>query len=492
MKDLCFPGTFPPTLLSQTTATISAFLTVFITTGNSLILIAIIKDPKKQLRSPFAYFLANLTLSDFMVGVIAMPVSVMFHIMESKRKIDKASIYIVHVTFFLSLAASLFSMAAMCFDRYVTIMSLSTQERRFTRKRCTIVSFAIWMVSIAFTSLYFLTGYITLVTIYLNVSFICIFGITLLTYVRILRSLKAISKVINDRTCTEKFGPDITNSQPKKYQRSRTINPKISRMNRAPKSRNAAVASSVNVHERQQSNEKVRRQKSRYTERRRIATEQRITRVFLAMLATFLSSNLPAIVFTYILQFCLSCSCDLRHVFRDIVFLLLPTASGLNALICILKMPNVRQAVKEILRCNRKNLYKFNSTDIGEISRGQSAKERYKERDSKLLSRSDERHIWNGNPNPAECGLQNYECQNSQSYNSYEYKCEVQEPICTTDNVQDHEKIALANVGDSKGNKRNIRRRSNSFPASYRAQAVKADQEDSTNEKLGENPTDCN
>ena len=468
MKDLCFPGTFPPTPLSQSTASVSAFLIVFITIGNSLILIAIIKDPRKKLRSPFAYFLANLSLSDFMVGIIAMPVSVMFHIMEERREINTANIYILHLTFFLSMAASIFSMAAMCFDRYVTVTSLSTEKRRVTRRRCIIVSMAIWMLSIAFTSLYFLTGYITLVTIYLNVSFICIFGITLLTYVKVLRRLKVMSKVTN-KPSRGNFGQHRINQDEKR----RTINPKISRMNRALKSRNAPVASSVNVHERQQSNEKVRRQKSRYTERRRIATEQRITRVFLAMLATFLSSNLPAIVFTYVLQFCLSCSCSLRHVFRDIVFLLLPTASGLNALICILKMPNVRQAVKDIILPKRGRRYTDSNTGITEILREQFSREPYIEKYSTLSSSNAvEGHSSNCKRNNIDHKLHKVACQNSQSYNSCKYKSETQEPTCTANTIQIHDELAQNNMENSEGDRKSIRKRSNSYPGADRAWTV--------------------
>ena len=382
MKDPCFPGSWAPVALSNVTSVFSGFLTIFITAGNLLIVMAIVKDPNKCLRSPFAYFLANLALSDLIVGLIAMPVSVLFHAFEAKRAIDTTKIYIVHTTFFISLSASLFSMVAMCVDRYYTVISLSRDTRKFTRNKCIAVSLVIWILSIAFTGFYFLFGYTTLVTIYLNISFLCIFGITLVTYVKIMRSMKDISAVINKNIRKKAIAKGNSNTAKSQTQEVATRNKSIEsaqrsrlRNNRAAKRTDIitggdGAASHYPIAERGNN-------PTMYRQNRVIARERRITSVFLTMLAAFLSSNLPSLIFTYILQFCLSCTCDIRHIFRDLIFILLPTGSGLNALICIIKLPYVRAAVKEIITCRTKNRYTFSSSENGENSRNRVPQQWY-------------------------------------------------------------------------------------------------------------------
>lgn len=485
MKDLCFPGTFPPVLLSHSTMVMSAFLTVFVTAGNALIIAAIAKDPRKQLRNPFAYFLANLAFSDLMVGVIAMPVSIMFHAMEAKRSINSTNVYIVHITFFLSQAASLFSMAAMCFDRYYTVLSLSNDQRRFTRYRCARISMGIWLLSIAFTCLYIFTGYITLSAIYLNVSFVSIFGITLLTYIKIMRRMKSISAALNNRSRKStaadgdmnqtRWGPSMnTCNREQRYRNTRRVE---TRMNHEPKASKLTIVGKQDdgginaVENREQKDNRTSWiQRSRYKQKKKLAIEQRITRVFMTMLATFLSSHLPAIVFTFVLQLCLTCSCNVRHIFRDIVFMLLPTASGLNALICILKLPNIRIAVQEILTCKRKTLYTFHSTDIGENSKCRSPREWYTPRGSMILpfnlATGD---TWKDMTNQTECGNCNGAMQYSKSHASSrkaESESDVEKPSFTNDEIQNHKNPAPAALVDPEEDRTSKRIRSKSFPGS--------------------------
>lgn len=388
MKDPCFPGSWAPVLLSYFTAALSGLLAVFITAGNLLIVVAIVKDPHHRLRTPFAYFLANLAVSDLIVGVLLMPVSVMFHTMEAQREIDNTYVYIVHMTFFISLSASLFSMAAMCFDRYYTVVSISRNARRFTKGRCIAISVAIWILSIGFTGLYFLLGYISLVTIYINLSLVSIFGITLLTYVKIMRTLKRISSVINHRQRSMKNTPSFKGTETAEQRR---------RSGRTTQDSVGIDSSSLSVNGKEsltseggQSKKGNSRERADSQSRKKnivIARERRITNVFLVMLATFLSCYIPTMAFIYILQFCLECSCDTRHIFRDIVFLVLPTGSGLNAVICILKLPYVRTAVKATFAFRKKKTsYAFGSSEFGELQRNKAPNQWYTLKNSDFFS----------------------------------------------------------------------------------------------------------
>lgn len=482
MADPCFPGAWAPVPLSYFTTVMSVILTIVITTGNFLIVVAIVKDPHKKLRKPFAYFLANLALSDVFVGIIAMPVSIMFHYLEAQRRINMTTIYIVHITYFLSLSASLFSMTAMCFDRYYVFVSLSTNSRQFTKSRCILISIGIWVLAAAFTGFYFLFGYVTLLVIYAHISFVCIFGITLLTYLKIMKNLKKVSRVINRRlgpsgeatpenvssntrgrassvaasesrrnqstkeahirkrenleTISEqqnprqhwhrifirrrkRHSPAVTrsNETAERSNDSRTTQPKAKLpspvmeglspnmerpsprngslgSNNSPSKRRASLAVSnwnplrgrsstlsgsegdeQTNQERRISKEERRRlkqQRKSISEQakktRHFAQERKITRVFLTMLSTFLCTYFPALILVYILQFCLSCSCDFRHILRDIVFVLVPSSSGLNPLICILKLPYIKEAVIAIFKFRRRTVYSFSNSNFNEQS----------------------------------------------------------------------------------------------------------------------------
>ena len=484
MADPCFPGTWAPVPLSYFTTVMSVILTIVITTGNFLIVVAIVKDPHKKLRKPFAYFLANLALSDVFVGIIAMPVSIVFHYLEANRRINITTIYIVHITYFLSLSASLFSMTAMCFDRYYVFVSLSTNRRQFKKSRCISISIGIWVLAAAFTGFYFLFGYVTLVVIYAHISFVCIFGITLLTYLKIMKNMKKVSRVINRRlgsssaatpsslssntrgrvssvsasesrscqlppikesqirneesleTISEQLNPrqhwhrifirrrkrhslaiERSNETAESSNKSRTTQSKVIRLSpvqerlspnkERPSPRNGSLESNNSPSKRRvsltvsswnplrgrsstlsgsegdehtnqerrtskQERRGLKQQRKSISEQakktRHFVQERKITRVFLTMLATFLCTYFPALILVYILQFCLSCTCDFRHVLRDIVFVLVPSSSGLNPLICILKLPYIKEAVVAIFNFRRRTVYSFSNSNFDERS----------------------------------------------------------------------------------------------------------------------------
>ena len=80
-KDPC-DNTSAPTYLSFSTASTSIFITVVASVGNSLVVLAVLLNPNKDLRSPFIYFLVNLSVADLVVGLVLGPLSTMYHIFE--------------------------------------------------------------------------------------------------------------------------------------------------------------------------------------------------------------------------------------------------------------------------------------------------------------------------------------------------------------------------------------------------------------------------
>eukprot|EP00794_Sanderia_malayensis_P000433 gene433-1074_t len=302
VADVC-AEVYPPTQMSYISMAVSCLLVIVTSMGNFLVIYAILKDPEQKLRTPFAFFLFNLTISDLAFGITAMPISIIYHIDEAKKQtLNTHFIVIVHMCYFISASASLFSMIAMCVDRYTALVSLTTHRRKISVSKYILISILIWLLAGAFSGFYFLLRYVTLLNIYIHVSLIGSFCITLVTYIRVLRNMKSLAK---------------------------TLNKDLSRAER-------------------------RRQK-------RLSRESRITKVFITVLVVYAAIYAPVFVFLYILQFCLSCGCDVRHIMRDMCFLLVAFTSASNPLVCIARMPTIRSTVIKAIRCNVRKVYEFSS-----------------------------------------------------------------------------------------------------------------------------------
>ena len=316
IKDVCFPGTWPPTILSSITSKLSLVLCIIITSGNLLLFIAIIRDPYKRLRTPFAFFLANLCASDLIFGSVAMPISYAIHHMEEKRKLNNTYVMVLHLCYFISASASVFSMAALCFDRHSSMTSSLMQRVRLTRRQCISISVYIWLLAGSFSMLYFLTGFVIFMLIVLHVALIMSFGITLVTYFKILTHLRSLTRELS---CSQRSSLERVDSNTRKKQR-----------------------------------------------------ESKITRTFLVILLASMVTYFPALVITYALQFCLSCSCDIKHILRDTVLLIVSTASATNPVVCALRLRTFRKAMLAVIKCKKKedniSSYSFESKAWREMS----------------------------------------------------------------------------------------------------------------------------
>ena len=112
----------PPKALSYFTASFSVFLIILIIPGNFLVCLAIIKDPFRNLKTPFNYFLLSLATTDLVVGTIMDPVSVAFHTSEALQ-LDIVDIKILHILYFILRTASILTLMAPTVDRYVAVSS---------------------------------------------------------------------------------------------------------------------------------------------------------------------------------------------------------------------------------------------------------------------------------------------------------------------------------------------------------------------------------
>jgi len=293
-------GIVAPLELSYFTAVFSGVLSIVIILGNFAVCLAVYKDPYDKLRTPFMYFLVNLSLSDLVVGCITLPTSVATHTMEAKGTKKKEHVDLILTTYFISATASLLSLAALCVDRYFAVAFPVKYRRNAKFSRCIVVSVLIWLVSLSLPFLYYITGYMIYLMIFAHTGVVTSLVILIFSYFKIYKVLRA--------------------------QKARFSAP--------------AVATSVSNQSAEQSDRKQTEKAAKI--------ERRVTRVFIIILCTFAAFYIPVIIMIYILMFCPTCDCTFRHVLRDLQFLLALSNSAVNPFICTLRLQPFRDALMKI------------------------------------------------------------------------------------------------------------------------------------------------
>lgn len=284
-----------PTALSITSATFCSLLAVTAVTGNVLILLAVIIDPNRNLRSPFNFLVANLAAADLIVGCVALPMSVDFYIRESLT--EKITLLprddVRRVSSFISTTASLFSLAALTVDRFIAITDPLKYKIKLTTKRAAIISFVLWIVSIGFPFLYFKVGYLKYQFVFANTAVVATFSVMCLTYTKVFKSFK---------------------KQVKNWD---------------------------SLHDGRDSDNRLKM--------RAIKWEKKITKTFIIMLALFISCFLPSLLLIYVISFCGSCNCIFIHWARDLNYILIMANSSMNPFVFAWRLQPYRKAFSKIL-----------------------------------------------------------------------------------------------------------------------------------------------
>ena len=195
----------------------------------------------------------------------------------------------LHIPYFISATASVLSLAALTWDRYIAITSPLQYRTMLSPMRTAYLTGLIWLVSIIIPPvIYIHVGYI-------HYSSILTFLILIFSYVRI-------------------------------FQRFRGQIREWDRLNET-------------TDESQQQRSLVR-------------WETKVTKTLLLMLVLFLACYAPACVLSYLMNFCESCSCSSIQFIRDFHFLFVMLSSGLNPILYAWRLEPYREAFKKILKCS--------------------------------------------------------------------------------------------------------------------------------------------
>ena len=287
-------GVLPPSYLSLLTIIMAAIFCLVITVGNLMIIMAVVLNPLKKLRSLFNYFVTNLALTDLIIGTISMPLVIYLHVLEYlKKKSDNLSFTFFYIFFFTSTTASVLCLITLSIDRNLAITFPLKYRSNLTWKKCWIVSFIIWSLSLGLSFAYPKTGYIDFLMIYINTA-VAIAAVTfIVTFIRIHTFLQAQS------------------------QKMRVISRTIS-------------------------------SETKMQEFKRTSQQKRVTRVFLWILLLFLACYIPAAIVVYILQFCTTCNCESIHILRDTGFYLITVNSCVNPFVYGFKNKHYRDTLTAI------------------------------------------------------------------------------------------------------------------------------------------------
>ena len=111
-----------PTHISISTASSSILLcTIVATVGNALVVLVVFLNPNRDMRKPFHYFVANLSIADLIVGLITGSMSTIYHIFAALNMTKERFGTVMIVAFFVSCTVSLLSLKALAMNRNLAI-----------------------------------------------------------------------------------------------------------------------------------------------------------------------------------------------------------------------------------------------------------------------------------------------------------------------------------------------------------------------------------
>lgn len=286
----------PPTHLSFFTASSSILISIVVSVGNFLVVIAVIWNPYKDLRTPFNYFVANLSFADLLVGLILGPLSAIFYIFEGLDMLNLFQSFtdMVHVVYFTFCTASLLSLTALALDRYLAIMHPLSYRTHLNPVRVLLISVLLWIVSILLSMIYFIVGSNRYRFIFANTAV----AVTIIELI-------------------------FTNAKILKHLRQQ-------------------MHQWDTLHESTEEN---------LIMKRLMMWEKKMTKTLVIVMLLFLAFYLPSYVFICIINLCTDCDCMFIHWIRDIQWLLVMTTSAVNPFVYACRLESYRRVFRSIVTC---------------------------------------------------------------------------------------------------------------------------------------------
>ena len=358
----------PPTQMSFVTASVTTLLIFTNVPGNILVILAVVLDPNKNLRTPFNWLLVNLAVADLIVGVIAQPLAVYFHIKEGldNNGVNSEESLAIHIIYFISCTASILSVSSLAVERYLAVRTPYTYRSKVTNKRIVLTIVIIWLISFSLPNINLNVGFSTYAFIYANTSIavgVIIIGIT---YTLMKRKL-GVSKMIccSGRCVADPTGSEEEPNAPSQHESSsvifrksanypNTITQNIEWFRETAPSTLAEASNSPSHVRNQLPTVHTNVSSLNAITHSRQLVEAKVTKVFLTVLIALVSFYGPSTIMMYVVSFCDDCSCDTRHCLEDISVLFTFMNSSINFFCYALRCSRFRNSFVKLLKINRR------------------------------------------------------------------------------------------------------------------------------------------
>ena len=354
-----------PTELSFITASISILLILTNIPGNVLIILALVFDPNKNLRTPFNWLVVNLATADLIVGIVTQPISAYFHIKEGlKDPTDPEELTLVHMAYLIPCTASVLSLTSLAVERYLAVKKPNTYRTKVTNKRISMTIVIIWLMSLSLPNIYYRVGFTTYAFIFANSSVVMAVFIMSLTYILLRRKVSNVQRNQSSSGAASLTSAEGNGNKRLPEQELSVIMNTKNDPNDTKQKRQfsdlAVFSTSVETNNEIQSKRKTQIKTASITlntsnamATKRQALEAKVTEMFLIVLVALLCCYGPSTVMMYLVNFCEGCSCETLHWFRDahIVFALMN--SSVNFLCYALRSMRFRNAFVKLLRIGR-------------------------------------------------------------------------------------------------------------------------------------------
>ena len=199
-----FPSPFEVPIFTSFSSAVFLLITV---PGNLLAILTIIKDPLKQLRTSFNFFVVSLAAADLMVGSIVEPISILVHTKEALQKpINLLLIKALHLTSVTSASASVCNLSALTIERFMALKYQFIHRVYFTTRNNAVAAAILWIFSITSTTIcYLCLGPILTILVFINcyvfITVIVMISTTLLLWSVMKNRERSHNKGLNRYPC---------------------------------------------------------------------------------------------------------------------------------------------------------------------------------------------------------------------------------------------------------------------------------------------------
>ena len=349
----------PPAAMSYFTASVITVLVFTNIPGNILVILAVVLDPNKNLRTPFNWLVVNLAVADLIVGIIAQPLAVYFHIKEGldTNGVGGEESLAIYIVYFMSCSASILSVSSLAVERYLAVRKPNTYRTKVTNKRVMLTIVIIWLISFSLPNINLNVGFSTYAFIYANTAIAVGVIIICITYNLIKRKVG-----FSEDGCVSNLegAPNGSSQHQLNSFVIATSNDTTSTIRNK-----SLLIETTQTSSKEKNNTAFHRQKqlqivnaatsfsNSITSSKKLL-EAKVTKMFLTVLIALLCFYGPSTILMYVVSFCQGCSCDTRHCLEDVSVLFTLMNSSINFFCYALRSSRFRYSFVKLLKFNRR------------------------------------------------------------------------------------------------------------------------------------------